>query len=92
MKLYLIYKGKGDGFKWNDFNSRINEKGPTISVIKSEHGKTFGGFTDLKVVRSCNGIWNSGEGNSLIFQLDYNTKHKCIDKYTEVYGHSWQSI
>jgi hypothetical protein len=47
LKLNLIYKAKKHGFKINDFHSRCDNKGPTISVIKSEHGKTFGGYTNL---------------------------------------------
>jgi BTB/POZ domain-containing protein KCTD9 len=47
LKLNLIYKAKRDGFTPGDFHSRCDNKGPTICVIKSEHGKTFGGFTNL---------------------------------------------
>jgi hypothetical protein len=47
LKLSLIYKAKRDGFKKNEFHSRCDGKAPTISVIKSEHGKTFGGYKNL---------------------------------------------
>jgi BTB/POZ domain-containing protein KCTD9 len=47
LKLNLLYKATKDGFRAINFHSRCDNKGPTISVIKSEQGKTFGGFTNL---------------------------------------------
>jgi BTB/POZ domain-containing protein KCTD9 len=78
LKLNLLYKAKRDGFKGSDFHSRCDNKGPTICVIKSEHGKTFGGYTNLNWDEK--GYLTAGEGKSFIFQLDYNTKHNCISK------------
>ena len=51
LKLKLLYKASRDGFEYSDFHSRCDNKGPTICLIKSEHEKTFGGFTNLN--------WNS---------------------------------
>ena len=83
LNLNLIYKATKDGFKAIDFHSKCDKKGPTICVIKSEHEKTFGGFTNL--------TWHSdnsfvaGEGKSFIFQMDDNTKHNCLRKENEIY-------
>jgi BTB/POZ domain-containing protein KCTD9 len=79
--LNLIYKATRDGFKAGDFHSRCDSKGPTICVIKSEHGKTFGGYKKLSWKSSGGSI--TGEGKSFIFQLDCNTKHNCISKEWE---------
>jgi hypothetical protein len=84
LNLSLIYKATRDGFKASDFHSRCDNKGPTISVIKSEHGKTFGGFTNLNWHK--NGSHAAGDGKSFIFQLDNNTKHICFKKEHEIYG------
>ena len=51
LKLNLIYKATRDGYKASDFHSKCDNKGSTISVIKSEYGKTFGVYTNLS--------WNS---------------------------------
>jgi hypothetical protein len=59
-------------------------------VIKSEHGKTFGGFTNLSWNSS--NRWIPGEGKSFIFQLDNNTKHNCIKKEYELKGYSDYSM
>jgi hypothetical protein len=54
LKLNLIHKGIRDGFKASDFHSRCDNKGSTICVIKSEHGKTFGGYTNLNCNKNDN--------------------------------------
>lgn len=45
VKFELLWKGSRDGFKAATFHSMCNNKGPTVTVIKSEHDKVFGGFT-----------------------------------------------
>jgi hypothetical protein len=53
-------------------------------------GKTFGGYTDLKWL---NKNWSiAGEGQSFLFQLDNDTKHKCIRKELEIKGLSSWSV
>jgi hypothetical protein len=90
LKLQLVYKATKNGFKESDFHSLCDNKCPTISVIKSEHNRTFGGYTDLP--------WHSqnshipGNGNSFIFQLDSNTKHPCINKDYELFGCNYYSV
>jgi hypothetical protein len=61
----LIYKAGRDGFKAEDFHSRCDNKGPTITVIKSVNGKTFGGFTNLNWHNKDS--WIAGEEKSFIF-------------------------
>jgi hypothetical protein len=68
LKLNLVNKASGDGFKSKNFHSRCDNRGPKISIIKSEHGKTFGGFTNLSW--NTNSDYIKGEGKSFIFQLD----------------------
>ena len=45
VKFELLWKGTRDGFKASDFHTRCDKKGPTVTVIKSQHDKIFGGFT-----------------------------------------------
>ncbi len=47
LKLNLIYKGNWDGFDVSVFHSSCDNIGPTVCIIKSEVGKTFGGYTNL---------------------------------------------
>ena len=46
-KIELIYRGSEDGFAASDFHKKCDEKGTTLIIIKSEHQKIFGAFTDI---------------------------------------------
>jgi len=43
----LLWKGSTDGFKAATFHSKCNNQGPTLTIIKSEHDRVFGGFTSV---------------------------------------------
>ena len=46
-EIELIYRGSYHGFKAADFHNNCDDKGTTLTIIKSEHQKIFGGFTDI---------------------------------------------
>ncbi len=39
---HLLYKGNRDGFNAKDFHRLCDNKGPTITVIRTRQGKLFG--------------------------------------------------
>ena len=41
----LLFRASRDGFTGKAFHSKCNGKQPTITLIKSEHGYIFGGYT-----------------------------------------------
>jgi hypothetical protein len=41
----LLFRGSEHGWKWKDFHSRCEKKGPTISLFKVKGGDCIGGFT-----------------------------------------------
>ncbi|CDW81350.1 UNKNOWN [Stylonychia lemnae] len=43
----LLFKATNDGFKASIFHQKCDNNGPTISIILSEHGEVFGGYTSL---------------------------------------------
>jgi hypothetical protein len=47
VKFELLWKGSRDGFKAATFHTKCNNQGPTLTVIKSQHDKVFGGFTSV---------------------------------------------
>ncbi len=76
----LLYRATRDGFYSNDFHSRCDGMGNTLTVIKSESGNVFGGYTDK--------AWYSNGGfvtdqNAFIFSLinkeNKPFKVKCSD-------------
>lgn len=46
-KVELLMRGSAHGFSANAFHELCDGKGPTLSIIESEQGKVFGGFTTV---------------------------------------------
>ena len=44
--LELLYRGSRYGWKASDYHDKCDDKGATITVIRSTGGLIFGGFTD----------------------------------------------
>ncbi len=42
---YMLYRGSEHGWKYKDFHSRCDNKGPTISLFKIKDGDIIGGYT-----------------------------------------------
>jgi len=67
VRFKLLYRGSRDGFDANTFHSKCDGYSNTLTIIRSNHNRIFGGFTDL--------TWNVS-GNykmstkSWIFSLD----------------------
>ena len=58
-------RGSVDGFKAQTFIDRCNNKGKTVTIVKSTNGKVFGGYTDLNI--SGVAAWIVGQKNSFLF-------------------------
>jgi hypothetical protein len=54
--LSLLYQGSRDGFRAADFHAKCDEKGATVTIVKSTEGCIFGGYSDLSWVGD---IWKS---------------------------------
>jgi hypothetical protein len=67
-KLELLYRASRDGWRTTDFHSRCDNKGATVTVIKSTGGYVFGGYTDLPW--ASNGQYRSSS-NAFLFALKY---------------------
>ena len=88
-KLKLQYRASRDGFSAQNFHNKCDGIANTLTVIKSEHGNIFGGFTEK--------AWNSYYKNSLdpkafIFSL-VNKENKpfkimCTNGADAIYCHS----
>ena len=68
LKLELLYRASRDGWRATDFHSKCDNKGATVTVIKSTGGYVFGGYADLPWASS--GQWLSSS-NAFIFALQY---------------------
>jgi len=74
-KWKLVFKGTKDGMNATAFHNNANNKGPTITVVKSTHGKIFGGFAPESWT-SRNNYINSQK--TFIFSVTNKAKHELI--------------
>ncbi len=69
----LLFRASRDGFGVEKFHQLCDEKGPTVTLVKSQKGFYFGGFNTIS--------WSSGFGEwkpaerSFLFSLTHKTKH-----------------
>lgn len=63
----LLYRGSEQGFSAEAFHALVDGKGPTMSIIKSEHGRIFGLYTDISW--QSEGQFKFGNGNTFKFAL-----------------------
>ena len=76
-KMNLIYRGSVDGFKPADFHRMCDDKGPTLSVVKTTGGEIVGGFTKIP--------WKSDGGDkqdadAFVFSVNQMQKFKATGK------------
>ena len=73
VKAELLYRATRDGFASAKFHELCDDKGSTITFIKSSTGKRFGGYT--------HGPWKKGgeyyeDQKAFVFSLSNMTKHE----------------
>jgi hypothetical protein len=51
--LQLLFRGSRDGWNAKIIHSKIDDHGPTITIIKTRKGKIFGGFASVPWESSC---------------------------------------
>lgn len=67
----LIFRASKDGFTASSFHSKVNDKGPTIILIKSKNGNVFGGYTGVSWTSS--GQYCS-DSNTFLFSVTKKAK------------------
>ena len=69
------YQGTKDGWGIDPFSILVDGKGPNIVLIKSENGRTFGGFTSLSWKRS-DLVSPDFDCSAFLFSVDEKNKYK----------------
>ncbi len=64
----LLWRGSRDGFGSNSFHSQCDNKGKTLTVVKSVDGSIFGGYTTIPWVSSAKLVSEKDE-KSFLFTL-----------------------
>ena len=71
----MIYRGSRDGFDATNFHEKCDTKPNTVTLIKSEHEKIFGGFISVP--------WESESGKEWVSDSSaflFSVSHKFISK------------
>jgi len=74
IKLEKIHDTSKDGFSSSTFHSNCDNKGPTISIIKTNNDEIIGGYNDMYWVSSNNNL--VGDGNAFLFNLNRKSCHR----------------
>ena len=84
IKCKLLYDGKRDGGQTSIFHSFCDNKGPTITFIKTDDNRRIGGYTMKNWENDVNGKWISDD-KAFIFDLDLNEKYDVNQPGSAIY-------
>jgi hypothetical protein len=89
-KVTLLYSGSVHGFEASKFHSLCDNKGPTLTIIKTTSGHTFGGYTKASWESPNSSIWKH-DASSFVFSVDKLTKYPITKDYDNaiVCNSSW---
>ncbi len=77
------YSKKTDGGSGSTFHSKCDNKGPTLSIFKSNNGNLYGGYYSKSWVSNNN---YQHDDKAFLFSLTKTSKHKVINPQYAVYS------
>jgi hypothetical protein len=72
----LLFRATRDGFNSATFHRICDNKGPTITLVRDDQGRCFGGYSGVNW--STNGSW---QNDSTAFMFSFNRNKKVMSKY-----------
>jgi hypothetical protein len=81
-RLELKYRGTRDGFSASNFHKLIDGMDNTLTVVDSEHGFRFGGYTSVKFGSSNSRV---PDPNGVIFSLTKKSIHRQYQNQKEAF-------
>jgi hypothetical protein len=84
----LLFRGSRDGWDCKVIHAKIDDQGPTITIIKTLKGNIFGGFASVSWESSCYGSgfrgfnsmggpiskFSKADQNAFLFSVDLGIK------------------
>jgi hypothetical protein len=86
LTLTLLYSGSTHGWERSKFHELCDEKGPTITVMKSKAARVFGGFA-MQSWDSEDKGWKADE-KALIYSIDRQQIYRVIHTHKAIYCYS----
>ena len=88
-KWQLVYRATEHGFGYDDFHAKCTKKNKCLTIIKSDNGNVFGGYTDASWNKSDRKV---ADENAFLFSLinrDNNPlKMRCFNPEKAINGNS----
>ncbi|TNV80533.1 hypothetical protein FGO68_gene11154 [Halteria grandinella] len=81
----LLFRGSRDGYTATDFHRLCDNKGPTITIIKTNCGRTIGGYTAQNWDQSSS---YKNDSSAWLFNLSYQNRFKVSSSSNANYGGS----
>lgn len=81
----MLYKASRDGWENEDFHKRCDDKGSTLTIIRSSVGKIFGGYASKSWKSPPLGGMAKKDPNAFIFSIDHKTVYRPTDPDKALY-------
>ena len=83
-KLTLLYRATKDGDSFDNFHSKCDNQGETITFIKTVDGRKFGGHMNQSILTGIENWFNKNDENFFLFSLNqlkcYRPTSDCCNK------------
>jgi hypothetical protein len=73
LKLDLLYRASRDTCSYDSMHSKVDNKGPTITVMTSFAGEIFGGYLSIPIDQNTEG--RKGDFKAFLFSLTRKEKY-----------------
>ena len=84
LKCNLLYDAKKDGGLCPIFHQLCDNKGPTLTIIKTSDGKRIGGFTFRDWNKNTNNFIS--DNKAFLFDLSKNQRYNCVNADKAIYS------
>lgn len=84
IKAQLLYDAKRDGGLSTTFHQLCDNKGPTLTLIKTSDGKRIGGFTFKDWNKNTNNYIS--DNKAFLFDLDKNQRYNVVNADKAIYS------
>jgi hypothetical protein len=86
LTLTLLFSGSTHGWERSKFHELCDDKGPTITVMKSKAGRVFGGFAMQSWDSKTKGF--KADEKAFIYSIDRQQIYRVIDAQKALYCYS----
>lgn len=84
----LLYRATRDGSYPKDFHRKCDNKGPTLTIIKTNDNRKFGGYISKDRQYGDPNQVNVKDKNAFIFSIDKKKKFNIKDENTDAFSYS----